>query len=97
MEQRVLFEGTLGGESIDKAIPVAISKAKDLDEDVFIRWNGATVRVNSKDTMSSVHAKYNRELANLSLINLNDSGELISKRELAKKIAKFVMNYLDTL
>lgn len=94
IKERILFEGTTG-DNINEAILIAINKTKELDEDVFIRWNGATVRVNSKDTLASAYAKYERELSKIDLVTLNDNGELISKRELAKKIANLMINYLD--
>jgi hypothetical protein len=62
MKQRLLFEGELSDPELDKVLPKLISKAIETEQDVYVRWNGVTLRVSSTDTVDMLMAKYNEQL-----------------------------------
>ena len=66
IKESIIFEGT-PGDDITDAITVATSKAKELNEDVFIRWNGATVRVSPYDDENDILSDYDVELNKIDL------------------------------
>lgn len=96
IKESIIFEGT-PGDDITDCIIVATSKAKELNEDVFIRWNGATVRISPDDDENDILSDYDVELKKIDLYSMRKHGELFTKTELAKKIAfvitKFLSNY----
>lgn len=94
MKESIIFEGTLG-EDINDVVLSVINRRKELNEDVFIRWNGATVRVTEKDDKNSILKKYYKELVKIDLYTKQQNGELISKDELANKISSIIMKYLE--
>ena len=69
MRQRLLFEGELSDQTIENVFPALISKAIEADEDVFLRWNGATVRVEPKDTIDTLMQKYDKEIRLIGMAN----------------------------
>ena len=69
MKQRLLFEGELSDQTIENVFPALISKAIEADEDVFLRWNGATVRVEPTDTIDTLMQKYDKEIRLVGLAN----------------------------
>ena len=69
MKQSILFEGELGGQGLDEVLPELIRKAGEIGQDVFVRWNGATLRVASKDTADSLMKEYKRQLAVMAMAN----------------------------
>ena len=69
MRQRLLFEGELSDQTIENVFPALISKAIEADEDVFLRWNGATVRVEPNDTIDTLMQKYDKEIRLVGLAN----------------------------
>lgn len=94
MKESIIFEGTLG-EDISDIIPSVINRRNELNEDVFIRWNGATIRVKEKDDKISILTNYYKELDKICLYTKQQNGELISKDELANKISSIIMKYLE--
>lgn len=94
IKESIIFEGT-PGDDITGAITVATSKAKELNKDVFIRWNGATVRVSPIDDENSILSDYDVELNKRELYNMRERGELFTKIELAKKIASVITKFLS--
>lgn len=66
MKQRLLFEGEVG-EDIEDVFPQLIRKAIEINEDVFLRWNGATVRIGPKDTPDTLMAEYEKQIGLISL------------------------------
>lgn len=62
MKQRILFEGELGDVTLKNVCPTLISKAIEVNDDVFLRWNGATIRVEPTDTIDTLMQKYDKEL-----------------------------------
>lgn len=94
IKESIIFGGT-PGDDINDVIPVTISKAKELNKDVFIRWNGATVRVSPDKDKNSILSDYNVELKKIDLYNMRKQGEIITKTELAKKIASVITNFLS--
>ena len=54
MKQRLLFEGELSDVTLENVFPTLISKAIETDDDVFLRWNGATIRVEPTDTIDTL-------------------------------------------
>ena len=85
MKQRILFEGQLGDDSIDKVLPGLIAKAKELKEDVFLIWNSATLRITETDTVDTLMHDYFRELHAMTLCQQEKAGELVTKYELKKR------------
>lgn len=94
IKESIIFEG-IPGDDITDAINVATNKAKELNKDVFIRWNGATVRVSPVDDKNSILSDYDVELKKRDLYNMYEHGELFTKIELAKKIASGITKFLS--
>ena len=69
MKQRLLFEGELSDVTLENVFPTLISKAVETDDDVFLRWNGATIRVESTDTIDTLMQKYDKEIRLVGLAN----------------------------
>ena len=69
MKQRILFEGELGDVTLKNVCPTLISKAIEVNDDVFLRWNGATIRVEPTDTINTLMQKYDKELKLVELAN----------------------------
>lgn len=62
MKQRLLFEGELSDPGLDEVLPKLISKAAETEQDVFVRWNSATIRVSPTDTVDGLMAEYEEQL-----------------------------------
>ena len=69
MRQRLLFEGELSDVSLENVFPTLISKAIETDDAVFLRCNGATIRVEPTDTIDSLMQKYDKEIRLVGLAN----------------------------
>ena len=69
MKQRLLFEGELSDVTLENVFPTLISKAVETDDDVFLRWNGATIRVEPTDTIDTLMQKYDKEIRLVGLAN----------------------------
>lgn len=69
MKQRLLFEGELSDVALENVFPTLISKAVETDDDVFLRWNGATIRVEPTDTIDTLMQKYDKEIRLVGLAN----------------------------
>jgi len=69
MKQRLLFEGELSDVALENVFPTLISKAVETDDDVFLRWNGATIRVEPTDTINTLTRKYDKEIRLVGLAN----------------------------
>ena len=69
MKQRILFEGELGDVTLKNVCPTLISKAIEVNDDVFLRWNGATIRVEPTDTIDTLMQKYDKEIRLVELAN----------------------------
>ena len=69
MKQRLLFEGELSDMELENVFPTLISKAVETDDDVFLRWNGATIRVEPTDTIDTLMQKYDKEIRLVGLAN----------------------------
>ena len=89
MKESKLYEGT-AGESINDALPIVILKAKELREDVFLRWNGATLRVSPNSSMSGLLKEYSEQLHGFSLLTLEKQGDLISKDQIKEKLGDVI-------
>ena len=75
MKQRLLFEGELSDKTLENVFPALISKAIECDEDVFLRWNGATVRIEPQDTVGTLMEKYEKEIGIIALANRKELGK----------------------
>ena len=73
MRQRLLFEGELSDGSVEKVFQTLIGKAIENDDDVFLRWNGATVRVEPTDTIDTLMQKYDKEIRLRGLADRNET------------------------
>ena len=69
MKERLLFEGELSDVALENVFPTLISKAVETDDDVFLRWNGATIRVEPTDTIDTLMQKYDKEIRLVGLAN----------------------------
>ena len=94
IKESIIFEGA-PGDDITDCIIVATNKAKELNEDVFIRWNGATVRVSPDDDENDILSDYDVELNKIHLYSMRKHGELFTKIELANKIASVITEFLN--
>ena len=72
MKQRILFEGELGDVTLKNVCPTLISKAIEVNDDVFLRWNGATIRVEPTDTIDTLMQKYDKEIRLVELADRMD-------------------------
>ena len=63
MKQRLLFEGELSDPGLDEVLPELISKAIYTEQDVFVLWNGAFIRVRPTDTVEKLMAEYEEQLS----------------------------------
>ena len=75
MKQRLLFEGELSDRTLENVFPALISKAIERDEDVFLRWNGATVRIEPQDTVGTLMEKYEKEIGIIAWANRKELGK----------------------
>lgn len=62
MKERLLFEGELSDGALENVFPTLIGKAIENDDDVFLRWNGATIRIEPEDTIDTLMQKYDKEI-----------------------------------
>lgn len=92
--ESIIFGGTLN-DNITDVIPVAINKAKELNKVVFIRWNGATVKVSPNDDEHSILSDYRIELKKIDLYTMWKHDELCTKTDLAEKIASAITKFLN--
>ena len=69
MKQRLLFEGELSDVALENVFPTLISKVVEIDDNVFLRWNGATIRVEPTDTIDTLMQKYDKEIRLVGLAN----------------------------
>ena len=69
MRQKLLFEGELSDVALENVFPTLISKVVETDNDVFLRWNGATIRVEPTDTIDTLMQKYDKEIRLVGLAN----------------------------
>lgn len=72
MRQRLLFEGELSDVDIENVFPTLISKVIETGNDVFLRWNGVIISVESKDTPETLMQKYDEQITLIGLTNKTD-------------------------
>ena len=84
MRQRLLFEGELSDMALENVFLTLISKAVENDDDVFLRWNGATIRVEPTDTINTLMQKYDKEIR---LIRLDYEMEMRADQPLTEQAA----------
>lgn len=84
MRQRLLFEGELSDVSLENVFPTLISKAIETDDAVFLRCNGATIRVEPTDTIDSLMQKYDKEIR---LVGLANKMEMSADQPLTEQAA----------
>ena len=54
---------------LKNVLPTLISKAVETDDDVFLRWNGATIRVEPTDTIDTLMQKYDKGIRLVGMAN----------------------------
>lgn len=92
MRQRLLFEGELSDVTLENVFPTLISKAVEADDDVFLRWNGATIRVEPTDTIDTLMQKYDKAIRIVGLANRLESPATAPDRHLYRiknRLAEF--------
>ena len=95
MKERRLFDGEIGDNSIDVCIPKLIDIAKETGEDVFLRWNGATMRIDKNDTIDTVMNDYNEQCHAQNLFALERRGGIIHIYDLSNKIAGLIKKLMS--
>lgn len=89
MKQRLLFEGQLGDGDIENVFPILIRKVQEVGEDVFLRWNGATIRVEEKDTPDTLMKKYDEAIRLVGLANKGRNNRDKNLYRIKNKIGEF--------
>lgn len=92
MKQRLLFEGELSDVALENVFPTLISKAVKTGDDVFLRWNGATIRVEPTDTIDTLMQKYGKEIRLVGLANkmeMNADGRDKHLYRIKNRLAEF--------
>jgi hypothetical protein len=97
MKQRILFEGEVCDAPLDKILPDIINKAKDMCEDVFVRWNGATLRVSPNDEVRTLMKEYDRQLHAFSLEQAEREGNIIHIFKLKENIDILVSKFIKEI
>lgn len=92
MKEYKLYEGELCDDALEKVIPSVINKAVLLKDDVFLRWNGKTMRVTPKSTLDEVLGDYETQCSESGIVYRKQVGELIDTEVLAKKIVNILKN-----
>lgn len=69
MKERLLYEGELSDVTLENVFPALISKAVETDDNVFLRWNCATIMVEPTDTIDTLMQKYDKEIKLVGLAN----------------------------
>lgn len=95
MKRRILFEGEFGDRSIDECIPQLIKTARETGEDVFLRWNGATMRITSEDTVATVMNDFNEQCHAMSLFAQERQGDILHVDDLSAKIARVIKKMME--
>lgn len=73
MKQSILFEA-MAGDVFDDIAKKCINIRGYCDDDIFLRFNGATMRIEKDDTLQSVNKKYDRELHMMDLETAESMG-----------------------
>ena len=89
MKQRLLFEGEVGDEKLEKVLPVLICSAIETNESIFLRWNGATVCIEPTDTIDTVMQKYEKEIKLIDLANSPRDGRDKHLYRIRNRISEF--------
>ncbi len=84
MKELMIFDAECG-DSISSCIDEVIQKRKSSNEDIFLRFNGVTMRVTENDTPESVYSQYNNGLHLQSLRAMEYHG-FINHDELKEKM-----------
>ena len=90
MKQRILFEGEIGDASIDECIQKLIEKARETGEDVFLHWNGATMRITSEDNCIEVLNGFNEQWHSRCLLAMERTGDILHVDALSEKIIRVI-------
>lgn len=94
MKERILFEGELSDKSIEGCLIELIGLSKQIGEEVFLRWNGITLRISAKDTFDGLLKKYDEQCHAASLLAMECNGEIVKVDALASKFAKAVKKFM---
>ena len=92
MKEYKLYEGQLCDDSLEKVIPSIINKAIQSKDDVFLRWNGKTMRVTPNSTLDDVLGDYETQCNESSIVYKKQVGQLIDTDVLAKKLVNIIKN-----
>lgn len=95
MKERRLFDGEIGDSSIDVCIPKLIDMASETGEDVFLRWNGATMRITKDDTIATVMNDFNEQCHAMSLFALERNGDILHVDDLSDKITGLIKKLME--
>lgn len=95
MKESAIYTGVLG-ESLDAFLPKVINKAIELEKDVYVEWNGAVLRVTKDDTVDGLMNEYYHKLHVLDLDDMEQRGDLVTKREFVARVSEFLWGFLNT-
>ena len=90
MKEHKLYVGELNDGPIDHAAKKLIQMAKETNNDVFLRWNGATMRVSSDSTVDSVLEDYDVKIHQQGLATDEKYGRIVKVEDLSRKIAEII-------
>ena len=89
MIQHQIFEGQLW-DDFDECLPKLIDIAVKSNEDVFLRWNGATVRIRPDSTKESVTKDFDEQCHMMALWAKEHNGEILHIDKIANQIAQAI-------
>lgn len=86
MRKGIIYEGSIG-ESLEDMLPSVIDEARESDVDVFVHWNGVTVRVTKYDTVESLMEYYEHGIHLFGLASKERRGEILTKEEFCENVS----------
>jgi hypothetical protein len=73
LKQSILFEA-MPGDNFDDVAKKCIAIREHCDDDIFLCFNGATIRIEKRDYYATVSKKYDRELHMMALETAENMG-----------------------
>ena len=95
MKEMVLFEGELFDKTIEPCVMELIGVARQRNEDVFLCWNGETLRITPKSTYDCVLQDYHKKCRATALLTKEINGEIFSVEQFASKLSVLIRKFLQ--
>lgn len=90
MKKCTLYDGELNDIDINNVVGKVIEMRKESDNDVFLRWNGATMRITKTSTVQEVLDDYDRQTNAMNLLWKKEHNLLFDAETVANKLLKFL-------